>query len=63
VYNPCRVAEREPTTSSLSGSSIIFTAPAQNNNAARNFTGTITVKSIAYQESDGQNFLVFEYRR
>jgi hypothetical protein len=47
----------------LSGSSIIFTAPAQNNNAARNFTGTITVKSIAYQESDGQNFLVFEYRR
>ena len=47
----------------LSGSSIIFTAPAQNGANARNFTATVTVNSISYQESNGQSFDLFEYRR
>jgi hypothetical protein len=47
----------------LSGSSIIFTAPAQNNTNARNFTGNVTVNSIRYQESNGQGFDLYEYRR
>jgi hypothetical protein len=50
-------------TYTLSGSNIILTAPAQNNNSARNFTGTVTVKSITYQESNGSGFDTFEYRR
>lgn len=47
----------------LSGNTIILTAAPQNNNGARNVSGTITVKSISYQESNGQGFDLFEYRR
>ena len=47
----------------LSGNSIIFNAPAQNGTSARSFTATVTVNSISYQESDGQSFQLFEYRR
>jgi hypothetical protein len=47
----------------LSGGSLIFTAPAQNQTNARSFTGTVTINSISYQESNGQGFDVFEYRR
>ncbi len=47
----------------LSGNTIIVTAPAQNGNSARTFTGTITVKSIAYQESNGVGLDSYEYRR
>jgi hypothetical protein len=47
----------------LSGTSIIFSAPAQNGSSARNFTATVTVNSISYQESNGQSFDLFEYRR
>jgi hypothetical protein len=48
----------------LSGNSIIFTAPPQDNLNGRSFTGTVTVNSISYQESNGQGgFDLFEYRR
>ena len=47
----------------LSGASIIFTAPAQNGSSARSFSATVTVNSISYQESNGQSFQLFEYRR
>ena len=47
----------------LTGSSIVLVAPAQNNNGARSLSGTITVKSITYQESNGQGFDLYEYRR
>jgi len=47
----------------LSGNSIIFTAPPQNNLNARNFTGTVTVNSITYQESNGVDFDSYQYRR
>lgn len=47
----------------VSGNTIIVTAPAQNGNSARAFTGTITVKSIAYQESNGVGLDSYAYRR
>ena len=47
----------------LTGSSISLNAPAQNNIGARNLSGTITVKSLTYQESNGQGFDLYEYRR
>jgi hypothetical protein len=47
----------------LSGNSINLIAAAQNNNGARNLSGTVTVKSITYQESNGQGFDLYEYRR
>jgi hypothetical protein len=47
----------------LSGNSINLVAPPQNNNGARNLSGTITVKSVTYQESNGQGFDLYEYRR
>lgn len=50
-------------TYTLSGNTIILTAAPQNNNSARNVSGTITVKSITYQESNGRGFDLFEYRR
>jgi hypothetical protein len=47
----------------LSGNSIIFTAPPQDQLGARNFTGTATVNSITYQESNGSSFDSFQYSR
>lgn len=47
----------------LSGNTIVLTAAPQNNIGARNVSGTITVKSITYQEANGQGFDLFEYRR
>jgi len=47
----------------LTGNSINLVAPPQNNNGARNLSGTITVKSVTYQESNGQGFDLYEYRR
>ena len=47
----------------LSGNSISLTAPPQNQNNARNSTGTVTVNSVTYQESNGQGFDLYEYRR
>jgi hypothetical protein len=47
----------------LTGSSISLVAAPQNNVGARNLSGTITVKSITYQESNGQGFDLYEYRR
>jgi hypothetical protein len=47
----------------LSGNTITLTAASQNGNDARNLTGTITVNSITYQESNGQGFDLYEYRR
>lgn len=47
----------------LSGNSIIFSAPAQNSLSARSFTGSVTVKSITYQESNGVSFDSYQYKR
>jgi hypothetical protein len=47
----------------LSGNSVIFNAPAQNGTNARSFSATVTVNSISYQESNGQGFDLYEYRR
>ena len=47
----------------LSGNSIIFTAPAQDKVDARNFSATVTVNSISYQDFNGQGFDLYEYRR
>jgi hypothetical protein len=47
----------------LSGTSIIFAAPAQNGLSARKFTGNVTVNSITYQESNGVSFDSYQYKR
>lgn len=55
-------------TWTLNGEEFGFSAPPQNNNAARNITGTLTVDAnsvatINYQESDGAGgFDAFEYK-
>jgi len=50
-------------TYGISGNTITLTAPPQNGLPARNSTGTVTVNSITYQESNGVGFDTFEYRR
>ncbi|MEO8909213.1 MAG: hypothetical protein ABI408_03175 [Gemmatimonadaceae bacterium] len=50
-------------TYTSSGGTIVFSAPAQNTSGARNFTGTVTVNSITYQESNGVGFDSFKYQR
>ena len=47
----------------LSGNAITLTAPAQNGNLARNVTGTVTVNSVTYQESNGAGFDSYQYKR
>lgn len=51
-------------TWSLSGSSLILSAPPQNGNAQRNVQGTLDVDTISYQEDNGVGgFDAFEYKR
>jgi hypothetical protein len=60
---PQQTAFTSVGTYRLSGSSLLFTAPPQNGLNARNFSGSVTVNSITYQESNGSTFDSFQYKR